>query len=287
MSITVEVDKELDAKLNKLNHELRSLGRILVAYSGGVDSAFLAWAAHQVIPGKMLAVISDSPSLAREQLRDAIAFCEEYGIPCHRISTEEMQLPEYVRNDGMRCFHCKNELFAALDRYRKEHHFESIVYGVNTDDQGDYRPGQQAAGAHGVKAPLLEAGLSKQDIRNLARAAGLRVWNKPASACLASRIEYGREVSLEVLRQIETAEDALRGLGFKQFRVRHHGKIARIEIAREELPHAMSLEMAEELVRIFKSIGFTYVTLDLEGFRSGSMNAILPVASLLDAAKKQ
>jgi uncharacterized protein len=187
----------------------------------------------------------------------------------------------------MRCFHCKEELFTALDCFRKEHHFDSIVYGVNTDDQGDYRPGQRAALGHGVKAPLLEAGLSKQDIRNLAHAAGLRVWNKPASACLASRVEYGREVSLEILRQIETAEDALRDLGFQQFRVRHHGKIARIEIAREELPRAMSLEMAEELVRIFKSIGFTYVTLDLEGFRSGSMNAILPVDSLVDAARKQ
>ncbi len=285
--MSVEVDNELKAKLNKLNHELRSLGRILVAYSGGVDSAFLAWAAHQAIPGKMLAVISGSASLARAQLLDAIAFCEEYGIPYRRISTSEMQRPEYVRNDGMRCFHCKNELFTALDCYRKEHHFDSIVYGVNTDDQGDYRPGQRAALAHGVKAPLLEAGLSKQDIRNLAREAGLRVWNKPASACLASRVEYGREVSLEVLGQIETAEDALRDMGFQQFRVRHHGKIARIEIAREELPRAMSLEMAEELVRIFKSIGFTYVTLDLEGFRSGSMNAILPVASLADAGGKE
>ncbi|MGA2028376.1 MAG: ATP-dependent sacrificial sulfur transferase LarE [Syntrophobacteraceae bacterium] len=287
MSVAIEVDNELQAKLNKLNHELRSLGKLLVAYSGGVDSAFLAWAAHQVIPGRMLAVISDSPSLAREQLRDAIAFCEECGIPWRRISTGEMQRPEYVRNDCMRCFHCKDELFTALECFRKERHFESIAYGVNTDDQGDYRPGQQAALAHDVKAPLLEAGLSKQDIRNLAHAAGLRVWNKPASACLASRVEYGLEVSSEVLKQIETAEDALRGLGFQQFRVRHHGKIARIEIAREELPRAMSLEMAEKLVSIFKSIGFTYVTLDLEGFRSGSMNAVLPVASLVDAARKQ
>ncbi len=287
MSVANEVDNELKAKLNKLNRELRSLGRVLVAYSGGVDSAFLAWATHQAIPGKMMAVISDTPSLARAQLKDAIAFCEEYGIPWGRISTGEMQRPEYIRNDGMRCFHCKDELFAALDRFRKERHFESIVYGVNTDDQGDYRPGQRAALAHGVKAPLLEAGMSKQDIRTLAHAAGLRIWNKPASACLASRIEYGREVSVEILGQIERGEDALRDLGFKQFRVRHHGKIARIEIAREELPRAMSLSMAEELVSIFKSIGFTYVTLDLEGFRSGSMNAVLPVDSLVDGARKR
>jgi uncharacterized protein len=234
----------------------------------------------------MLAVISDSASLARAQLRDAIAFCRENGIPCQTIATGEMQRPEYVRNDAMRCFHCKDELFAALDGFRKEHHFDAIAYGVNKDDQGDYRPGQQAARAHGIKAPLLEAGLSKQDIRDLARAAGLRVWNKPASACLASRIEYGREVSPEVLRQVETAEDALRNLGFQQYRVRHHGAIARIEIARQELPRAMSPEVSEELVRTFKSIGFTYVTLDLEGFRSGSMNAMLPVSALLGAAGK-
>jgi uncharacterized protein len=234
----------------------------------------------------MLAVISDSASLARTQLRDAIAFCQENGIPCQTIATGEMQRPEYVRNDAMRCFHCKDELFAALDSFRKAYHFDAIAYGVNKDDQGDYRPGQQAARAHGIKAPLLEVGLSKQDIRDLARAAGLRVWNKPASACLASRIEYGREVSPEVLRQVETAEDALRNLGFQQYRVRHHGAIARIEIARQELARAMSPEVSQELVRTFKSIGFTYVTLDMEGFRSGSMNAMLPVSSLLGAAGK-
>ena len=284
MSVAVEFDRDLQAKLDKLNQELSSLRRLLVAYSGGVDSAFLAWAAHKALPGNMLAVISDSPSLPRAQLRDALDFCQEYGIPCQTISTGEMQRPEYVRNDGMRCFHCKDELFTVLDRFRKEHHFDAIAHGVNKDDQGDYRPGQQAAKAHGIKAPLLEAGLSKQDIRNLARAAGLRVWNKPAAACLATRIEYGREVAPEILRQIETAEDALHNLGFQQFRVRHHGAIARIEIAGQELPRVMSPEITQELVRTFKALGFTYVTLDLEGFRSGSMNAMLPAASLRGVA---
>lgn len=287
MDVAVELTHELQGKLDQLNQELSSSGRLLVAYSGGVDSAFLAWAAHQALPGNMLAVISDSASLARAQLRDALAFCQENGIPCETIATGEMQRPEYVRNDAMRCFHCKDELFVALESFRRVHHFDAIAYGVNKDDQGDYRPGQQAARAHRIKAPLLEAGLSKQDIRDLARVAGLRVWNKPASACLASRIEYGREVSPEVLRQVETAEDALRDLGFQQYRVRHYGAIARIEIARQELPRAMAPEVSEELVRTFKSIGFTYVTLDLEGFRSGSMNAMLPVSSLLAATGKQ
>jgi len=285
--MSVATENELEAKQHRLSQELYSLGHVLVAYSGGVDSAFLAWAAHHTIPDKMLAVISDSPSLARTQLRDAIGFCEENRIPLHLISTAEMQRAEYVRNDGMRCFHCKDELFTALERFREERHFDSIAYGINTDDQGDYRPGQQAALDHGVKAPLLNAGMSKNDIRSLARAAGLRIWNKPASACLASRIEYGREVSVEALKQVEDAEDVLRNLGFHQFRVRHHGKIARIEVARDELTRALSAGIPEELVRALKSLGFVYVTLDLEGFRSGSMNDVLPVATLLDAKKKQ
>jgi uncharacterized protein len=280
MSIAFEVDGDLGTKLDKLSQELRSLGSLLIAYSGGVDSAFLAWVSHQVIPGGMLAVISDSPSLSRAQLRDAIAFCEEHNIPHQVIHSAEMQRPEYLCNDHMRCFHCKDELFSALDDFRKEHHFDSIAYGINVDDQGDYRPGQQAARAHGVKAPLLDAALSKQDIRDLARAAGLRVWDKPASACLASRIEYGRAVSVENLHQVEVAEELVHDLGFHQFRVRHHGEIARIEIARAELPAALSLAVADELVRALKSVGFSYVTLDLEGFRSGSMNAMLPIEVL-------
>ena len=169
---------------------------------------------------------------------------------------------------------------SAVERYRDEHQFETVAYGINFDDQGDYRPGQQAARQHGVAAPLLDAGFTKQDIRDLARAAGLSVWDKPASACLASRIEYGRDVTPEALRQVEAGEDALRALGFRQMRVRHHGAIARIEIARDELARALTLEMAAEFTRIFKQLGFKFVTLDLEGFRSGSMNTVLPVEAL-------
>jgi pyridinium-3,5-biscarboxylic acid mononucleotide sulfurtransferase len=259
---------------------LRSLGRVLVAYSGGVDSGFLAWVAHQELGSDMLAVLADSPSLARSQMRDAVAFAQEQHIPLAIIDTEEMERPEYLRNDAARCYHCKDELFTTMEAYRQRCGFDAIAYGVNVDDQGDYRPGQQAARLHSVAAPLLQARLGKEDIRRLASAAGLRIWNKPASACLSSRIEYGRPVTREALAAIEHGEDALRQLGFRQVRVRHHGEIARIEIAREELPRAMTLEMAAEFTHIFKALGFSYVTLDLEGFRSGSMNAVLPAYSL-------
>jgi len=271
---------ELQAKWRMLEERLRSLGKTLVAFSGGVDSAFLAWAAYYAAPGRVLAVMADSPSLARSQMREAVEFCGRHGIPLEVISTAEMERPEYVRNDSMRCFHCKDELFTVIERRRDQQGFDTVAYGINSDDQGDFRPGQQAARRHGVAAPLLEAGFTKQDIRDVARAAGLEVWDKPASACLSSRIEYGREVTVEALRQVEAGEDALRALGFKQLRVRHHGAIARVEIARDELPRALSPEMAAEFTRILKGLGFTYVTLDLEGFRSGSMNAVLPAKVL-------
>jgi uncharacterized protein len=265
----------LAAKRAVLDEHLRGLGRTLVAYSGGVDSAFLAWAAHQVLGSKMLAVIADSPSLARTQLADATAFAAEQGIPLEIIVTGELDRPEYARNDASRCFHCKDELFTLMEEYRSRRGFDSIAYGVNRDDQGDFRPGQRAAEQHRVAAPLRQAELTKQEIRALARAAGLRIWDKPASACLSSRIEYGREVTREALSAVEQGEDALHALGFRQVRVRHHGDIVRIEIAREELARALSPEMAAEFTRIFKNLGFKFVTLDLEGFRSGSMNALL------------
>ncbi len=265
----------LAAKRALLDQHLRALGRTLIAYSGGVDSAFLAWAAHQSLGSDMLAVIADSPSLARAQLADATAFAGEQGIPLEIIVTDELDRPEYARNDSSRCFHCKDELFSAMEEFRARRGFESIAYGVNLDDQGDFRPGQRAAEQHRVAAPLRQAGLTKQEIRELSRAAGLRIWDKPASACLSSRIEYGREVTREALGIVEQGEDALRVLGFRQFRVRHHGEIVRIEIAPEELARALTAEMAAEFTRIFKALGFQFVTLDLEGFRSGSMNALL------------
>jgi uncharacterized protein len=264
----------------ELQVELRQLGRILVAYSGGVDSAYLAWAAHRALGNDMLAVIADSPSLARTQLADAIAFASEQGIPVEALATSELERPEYARNDGQRCFHCKDELFDVMENLRTARGFDAIAYGVNLDDQGDFRPGQQAAQQHHVAAPLLKAGLTKQEIRELARQAGLRIWDKPASACLSSRIEYGRPVTREALEAVERGEDSLRALGFRQFRVRHHGDIVRIEIDREELDRALSPAMAAQFTAIFKGLGFKFVTLDLEGFRSGSMNSLLPAEQL-------
>jgi uncharacterized protein len=271
----------LDQKANRLRQILASRARLIVAYSGGVDSAFLAWMAHEVLGARMRAVIADSASLARTHLEDALAFAREREIPVEVVGTQELENPAYVRNDAQRCFHCKDELFTVLERYRKAGGFDAIAYGVNADDEGDFRPGQQAARQHHVLAPLLEAGLKKAEIRELAKRADLRVWDKPASACLSSRLEYGREVTPEALSVIERGEDALRALGFRQFRVRHHGDIVRIEIASEELPRALTAEMAREFTAVFKALGFKFVTLDLEGFRSGSMNQLLTPEELL------
>lgn len=271
----------LEQKAERLREILTSHPRLLVAYSGGVDSAFLAWTARQVLGHQMLAVIADSASLARTHLEDALAFAREHKIPIEVVETQELENPDYVRNDSMRCFHCKDELFSVLERYRQAHGFDAIAYGVNSDDQGDFRPGQQAARQHRILAPLLEAGLGKAEIRELARQRDLRVWDKPASACLSSRMEYGRAVTPEALRVIERGEDALRALGFRQFRVRHHGEIVRIEIAGEELPRALTAAMAREFTAVFKQLGFKFVTLDLEGFRSGSMNQLLTKEELL------
>ena len=271
---------DLNAKAAALQSSLRGLGRLLVAYSGGVDSAYLAFAAHQALGSEMLAVIADSPSLPRTQLQDAIAFAQEQTIPLQVITTTEMEREDYVRNDGSRCFHCKDELFTVMEEFRAANGYDSIAYGVNVDDQGDFRPGQSAARQHGVSAPLLDAGLTKAEIRELAHTVGLRVWDKPAAACLSSRIEYGRPVTREALSAVEQGEEALRLLGFRQLRVRHHGDIVRIEVDRSELPRALDPAMAAEFTRIFKALGFKFVTLDLEGFRSGSMNAVLPLEQI-------
>jgi uncharacterized protein len=273
-----------DTKQELLLERMRGMGRLLVAYSGGVDSAYLAWAAHQALGERMLAVIADSPSLARTQLADAVAFAQEQSIPLEVIPTGELDRPEYVRNDSQRCFFCKDELFTLMEGLRSARGFDVIAYGVNLDDQGDFRPGQRAASAHLVAAPLLDAKLGKEEIRALARQAGLRIWDKPASACLSSRIEYGRPVTRQALEMVEKGEEALRTLGFRQYRVRHHGEIVRVEIAREELHRALDPEMAAKFTNIFKALGFKFVTLDLEGFRSGSMNSLLPASELLSRA---
>jgi uncharacterized protein len=272
---------DIEAKQALLEAHLRKLGRVLIAYSGGVDSAYLAWAAHQSLGDRMLAIIADSPSLARTQLADAIAFAREQAIPLEVVATSELDRPEYVRNDAQRCFFCKDELFTLMEELRVARGFDAIAYGVNSDDQGDFRPGQKAAGAHHIVAPLLDAALTKEEIRALARSARLRIWDKPASACLSSRIEYGRPVTRQALDAVEKGEDALRKLGFRQFRVRHHGEIVRIEIARDELPRALDPAMAAEFTSIFQALGFKFVTLDLAGFRSGSMNALLSAEELL------
>jgi len=281
MTPVFAVTNDIASKSALLQASLSRLGSVLVAYSGGVDSAYLAWAARQAVGDKMLAIIADSPSLARTQFSDAIAFAREQAIPLEVVATSELDRPEYIRNDSQRCFFCKDELFTLMEELRQARCFDAIAYGVNLNDQDDFRPGQKAAANHHVVAPLLDAGLTKDEVRALARDAGLRVWDKPASACLSSRIEYGRPVTREALAVVEKGEDALRAMGFRQVRVRHHGEIVRLEIACEELNRALDPAMAAKFANIFKALGFKFVTLDLEGFRSGSMNTLLAPEALL------
>jgi uncharacterized protein len=258
-------------KQRALEERLSQLGSLMVAYSGGVDSAFLAATAHRVLGSRMIAVLADSPSLARRDFEQACDFAR---------ATEELDRPEYQRNDANRCFHCKDELFAVMEALGPSLGFKHIAYGMNADDTRDYRPGQRAAAEHAVLAPLAEAGLTKNEIRALARAAGYALWDRPASPCLSSRVEYGRTVTREVLEQVEKAEESLRRLGFRELRVRHHGELARVELARAEMPRALTMEMLDAITAALKLAGFQYVTLDCAGFRSGSMNAILPMEVL-------
>jgi pyridinium-3,5-biscarboxylic acid mononucleotide sulfurtransferase len=278
---------DLTAKSALLHATLENLGSVLVAYSGGTDSAFLAYAAYQALGDRMLAVVADSASLPRTELAAALAFAAEHGIPTQILATSELDNPDYQRNDSQRCFHCKDELFTQMEQARIRLGFEHLAYGMNLDDRGEFRPGQKAAAEHQAVAPLVTAELTKAEIRALAQAQNLRIWDKPASACLASRVEYGRPVTRENLSQVELAEEALHALGFRQVRVRHHGDLARIEIARPELPRALSIETLDRITAALKPLGFLYVTLDTQGYRSGSMNDILPITQIKPATVSQ
>lgn len=265
----------LAAKQDRLLASLRDLGEVIVAYSGGTDSAYLAWAAKQALGDRAVAITADSPSIPASHKRDAAEYARVCGFRHEFIPTFEFDNPDYVKNDKDRCFHCKDELFTRLEAIAAERGVATIVYGVNKDDLGDYRPGQRAAKIHEVKAPLVEADLTKAEIRELSRMAGLPFWDRPAAACLSSRIPYGTPVTPDTIRTVETGEEELKALGFRQFRVRFHGELVRIEVAGDEMPRALTPEMARKFSEIFKKLGFLYVTLDLEGYRQGSLNAAL------------
>jgi uncharacterized protein len=278
---------ELAAKRDLLEATLLDLRSVMIAYSGGTDSAYLAYVAHKVLGRSMLAVIADSASLPRAELARALNFTAQHGIPTHILQTAELDNPDYQRNDAHRCFHCKDELFTQMTVERSSRGFRHLAFGMNLDDRGEFRPGQQAAAQHNAVAPLVTAQLSKAEIRELARDAGLELWDKPASACLSSRIEYGRAVTRENLQQVEQAEEALHALGFRRIRVRHHGELARVEIDRLDLPRALNLEVLDQITEALRALGFVYVTLDTQGYRSGSMNDVLPVSAITSANVKE
>ncbi len=276
------MDARLDAlfaeeKEARLFVRLGEVASLVVALSGGADSAYLAWAAHRALGERALSVTALSASFPAYDREQVEALVRAAGLRHEFIETKELANPLYTANRADRCYHCKDELFTVLGRLAAERGFAAVAYGINADDTGDFRPGQRAAGEHAVLSPLLDAGLTKAEIRALSRRAGLATWDRPASACLSSRIPYGSEVTPEKLEQIERGESVLRELGFRQFRVRHHGEVARIEIATEEMPRALEAGVAREIGRRLRGIGFLYVALDLEGYRQGSLNAVLKV----------
>lgn len=262
-------------KQQRLLASLRNLRGLLVAFSGGADSAYLAWAAHAALGERALAVTALSPSYSRHDREQAEAFVRATGVRHEFIATHEFENPLYVANNADRCYHCKDELFDKMESIAKDRQFGAIAYGINADDTHDFRPGHRAAHEHRILAPLLDTALTKTEIRALSRRAGLPTWDRPASACLSSRVPYGVSVTPELLAQIERAEATLRNLGFRQFRVRAHGDLARVEIALDEIARAIQGDVAQEIATGLKNAGFLYVALDLEGYRQGSLNSLL------------
>ena len=282
MSSLVQIRKQESAETDAARKEYTLLERLgelpslLIAVSGGADSAYLAWAANKALGKRSLSVTAISPSYSAYDRAELEKFIAHTGVRHEFVQTHEMENPAYRANAGDRCYYCKDELFSVLGALASARGFAAVAYGVNADDTSDFRPGHRAAAEHRVLAPLLDAKMSKGDIRALSQRAGLPTWDRPASACLSSRLPYGTEVTPERLTLIENGEAILRELGFRQFRVRLHDKLARIEIAGEEMPLAMTLEMGATISRRFKAVGFLYVALDLEGYRQGSLNAALP-----------
>ena len=270
----------IDSREAALDRALRELPSVIVAYSGGVDSAFLAYAAHRALGARALAVTADSPSYPERHRAIALRVAREFGFAHLVIRTSEMSRPEYRANPANRCYYCKQELYTQLSALARERGVPVIVDGSNADDRGDYRPGRQAAREFGVRSPLDEADLTKDEIRELSRRAGLPTWDEPASACLSSRIPYFSEVTDEKLRMIERAENVLRDLGFRICRVRHHDALARIELSRDEIARALEPEMADAIDRGLRTIGYEHVTIDLRGYRLGSLNEALRLRAI-------